>query len=93
MKMIYKYNLGNPYHNLVSIEKMPKGAKVLDAQMQNDDLVLWALVNPKHSEKEKTFHIYGTGFELTEYEKKHYDYLTTVQTAHGLVWHVFEVYE
>jgi hypothetical protein len=93
MKIIYKYNLGMPYHNMISEESMPKGSKILDAQMHGGDLVFWAIVNPKNTNKQKTFHIYGTGFNLEAYDKKHYEYISTVQSMHGIVWHLFEVFE
>lgn len=93
MKIIYKYTLGTPFHNLVKDLSIPKGAKILNAQMQGNELCIWFVLNNKNSLKERTFHIYGTGFELENYDKKHYEYISTVQTAHGLVWHLFEVYE
>lgn len=93
MKTIYKYNLGIPHHNLVCDITLNKGAKILSAQIQQNNLVVWAIVNPKNAMKTKTFHVYGTGFEMEAYDKKHYEYISTVQTSQGLVWHLFEVYE
>ena len=93
MKTIYKYSLGLPHHNLVSDIAIYKGAKIISAQMQGNDLVVWAIVNPKNSLKPRTFYVYGTGFEMESYDKKHYEFISTVQTSHGLVWHLFEVFE
>lgn len=92
MKVIYKYPLGKIQHNSVIEIEMPKGAKVLDIQMQNGDPVVWAIVNPKHSLRKRVFHVFGTGFEMHDYEKKHYDHINTVQDG-LLVWHIFEVHE
>lgn len=98
MKMIYKYPMGMEIHHNAVIEMdLPKGAKILDIQMQGLIPMLWAIVNPKHETRKRTFHVFGTGFEMSDYDKKHYDYITTVQqsTVLGgpLVWHVFEVHE
>jgi len=93
MKTIYKYNLGIPHHNLVCNTTLHKGAKILSAQIQENNLVVWAIVNPKNSMKTKTFYVYVSCLEKEAYDKKHYEYISTVQTSHGLVWHLFEVYE
>jgi hypothetical protein len=101
MKTIYKYPLGSLRHDLVVEVEMPKGAKILDIQMQNGEPMLWAIVNPKHSLRKRVFHVFGTGFEMEDYEKKHYEYVKTVQQVKPsdvfrstwLVWHVFEVHE
>lgn len=97
MKMIYKYPLGNDIHHNAVVEiEMPKAAKILDIQYQGNSLVIWALINPKHMKRMRTFHIFGTGFEMSDYDKKHYDYIATVQapsTHVNLVWHIFEVHE
>lgn len=91
-KVIHKYDLGELHHNKVSEVEMPKGAKILSIQKQYDKAVVWAIVNPKHSFRKYTFHTFGTGFEMEDYEKKHYDYITTLQDGF-LVWHIFEVHE
>ena len=98
MKMIYKYPLGlDIHHNAVYEIEMPRAAKILTIQTQGAMPVLWAIVNPKKETRKYTFHVFGTGFEMKEYDKKHYDYVATVQqiTALGIsmVWHIFEVHE
>ena len=57
--------------------------------------MLWAIVNPKKEKRKYTFHVFGTGFEMPDYDKKHYEYIGTVQQKGitTLVWHVFEVHE
>ena len=96
MKMIYKYPLGmDIHHNAVYEIEMPKAAKILDIQMQGTIPVIWAIVNPKHKVRKYVFHVFGTGFEMPDYDKKLYDYVGTVQQIGltTLVWHVFEVHE
>ena len=96
MKMIFKYPLGmDIHHNAVFEIEMPRNAKILDIQVQGSIPVLWAIVNPNKEKRKYSFHVFGTGFEMTDYEKKHYDYVKTVQTGHlnALVWHIFEVHE
>mgnify|MGYP003350677251 CR=1 FL=1 len=95
MKMIYKYPLGNDLHHNASIEvTMPRAAKILDIQYQADVPVLWAVVNPKKEKRVYNFVVFGTGFELNDYDKKHYDHIATVQHPyHSLTWHIFEVHE
>jgi hypothetical protein len=41
------------------------------------------------------FMFFGTGFELENYDKKHYDYVKTIQQIGitNLVWHIFEVHD
>lgn len=98
MKMIYKYPLGmDIHHNAVYEIEMPKAAKILDIQVQGHMPMIWAIVNPKKESRKYTFHVFGTGFEMNDYDKKHYEYVRTIQqsTALGvtMVWHVFEVHE
>jgi hypothetical protein len=96
MKMIYKYPLGSEIrHNMVTEIDMPRNAQILDIQMQGDIPVLWAIVNPKKPSRKYVFHVFGTGYEMLDYEKKHYVYVGTVQQRGmmTLVWHIFEVIE
>ena len=96
MKVIHKYMMGVVGHNSVVEIDMPKGAKILDIQIQHNQPVIWAVVNPKHKEHKHTYHVFGTGSEMTDYDKKHYEYVRTVQeNIDGaiLVWHIFEVHE
>jgi hypothetical protein len=96
MKMIYKYPLGmDIHHNAVYEIEMPKAAKILTIQEQGGFPMIWAIVNPKKEKRKYTFQVFGTGFEMPDYDKKHYDYVGTVQQKGltTLVWHVFEVHE
>ena len=105
MKMIHKYSLGfDMHHNAVHEIEMPRAAKILDVQMEFCNsidgvgyrTVIWAIVNPKKEKRKYVFQIFGTGFEMSDYDKKHYDYVGTVpqNTNFGnLFWHIFEVHE
>lgn len=86
MKTIWKYNLVVVGSNELWV---PRGAKVLDIQMQAGSLNLWALVNPEAVQERLLVTVYGTGWKLPEDPGK---YMATVQEANGfLVWHVFDV--
>lgn len=96
MKMIFKYPLGEDiHHNAIYEIEMPKGAKILDIQLQAGKPVIWALVNPKHKLRKYEFQIAGTGFELLDYDKRHFEYIKTIQAGHlaALVWHIFLIHE
>ena len=77
MKTIYKYVL----------QKMPKGARILDIQNQNNEIVMWALVDSDLSDEPRYFEIYGTGEELPLGIIR--KYIGTVQVGY-LVCHIFE---
>lgn len=97
MKTIYKYSLcENIHHNSVYEIEIPKAAKILSVQMQGNVPVIWAIVNPKHPLRKRVFHVFGTGFEMDDYDKKHYEYITTIQetlATSTFAWHIFEVHE
>lgn len=68
---------------------MPEGAKILTFQMQNQELYIWALVNPNNEMEERKFYVFGTGHEI-EMENISI-YIGTAQMMGGsLVWHLFE---
>jgi len=101
MKMIFKYPLGieDLAHDSVHILSMPKGAKILDIQVQDTNQgqqpAIWAIVNPNKEKRDYIFHVFGTGYPMDDYEKKHYEYIKTVQVKGlaNLVWHIFLVHE
>ena len=86
-KVIWKYNI--PILDIIKIE-MPKGAKVLSVQNQNDEIALWMHVNPKEKSEIREFQIIGTGHELPSLEKPKRKYIGTCQIG-IYVWHVFEL--
>lgn len=86
MQKIYKYPLEVKD---VIILHAPKGAKILSAALHNNEICIWALVNPDEIEQEQvTIEVYGTGniIETNMLERR---FLGTV-VAGRFVWHIFE---
>ena len=89
-RTIYKYEFregektyGEPYQMMVQ-----KGAIFLSMQVQRGIPCLWFLVDPKAHQEQRSFEIYGTGWDMPE---KPGEYRGTYQLANGtLVFHVFE---
>jgi hypothetical protein len=70
--------------------KMPDGAYIMHVGVQkNDKIVMWAEVDPSAEVTERKFRVYATG-EPHTYDDA--DYVGTVQTGAGYVWHIYEVY-
>ncbi|MGH7901606.1 MAG: DUF7352 domain-containing protein [Thermodesulfobacteriota bacterium] len=87
-KKIYKYQLEITDNQII---KMPVGAKILTVDTQGDDNVcLWALVDPNMEYKDRKIRIIGTGHPIEDWEKLEY-IGTAQQLSGGLIWHVFEV--
>jgi len=81
---IWKYTLNNPTNNIM----MPKNAKILDVQIQHNEIQMWALVNENNEQEQRDFSIFGTGNEIPDDPG---DYIATFQLYDGkLVFHVFE---
>lgn len=68
--------------------EMPVGAVALDVQEQDEEIVLWALVNPGPPKEARYFTIVGTGDALGYYVEPR-DYLGTVKVK-AMVYHVFK---
>ena len=81
---IYKYPL-----EVVPVQKveLPLRSDIIAAQNQDNELYIWAIVNPSNPPSIKEIHIVGTGFE---FDDQPLIYIDTVQIGR-LVWHVFEV--
>ena len=83
-KSIWKFPLDGGVGPMVV--EMPKGAEVLNAQIQGTAIVVWALVDIEATEGEtRSFRIYGTGWADVEGR-----YISTIQDGQ-FVWHVYEV--
>jgi hypothetical protein len=68
---------------------MPKGAEVLDVQVQHSEAMMWVLVDPTAPIEPRTFAVHGTGHEFVD---DGYAYIGTFQlSGGGLVFHLFEV--
>lgn len=86
MIKIYKYEF--VVVDEFSIE-MPKDAKILTVQIQQETSCIWALVNIDNVQQKRYFEIKGTGWEIKDVEKL--NYIGTFQQASGLfIWHLFE---
>lgn len=84
MKSVYKYPLKVADSQDVN---MPLCAEILCAQMQRDDLCLWAVVDSRAAIGQRRINIVGTGHLYDEGLTG--EYVSTVQ-AGPFVWHVFD---
>lgn len=80
MKTIYKYKIDSGVEIDEPIEK------ILDIQIQNGFIVLWAIVSDRQPKSKILFKIFGTGWEVDDFPGI---YLKTVQDYEGYVWHIF----
>jgi len=72
----------------IQIVNMPTYAKCLSVEIQNNALMLWALVDENLTPTPRKIAIYGTGNPIEPHPG---DFIATVQTNGGsLVWHVFD---
>ena len=97
MRKIYKY----PFEIIdIQTVKLPKGAIILTAQLQNGRPCIWAYVDPSEIEAEDvTLRVYGTGQEIDD--SLDLTYVSTIQIREKIigqpydnrifVWHVFKV--
>ena len=84
---IWKFSL--PYGAVPARTIMiPRGAIMLDVQMQNGQPQVWALVEPHRPPVERRLLIYGTGHEVPDYLTKTM-HVGTFQDG-GYVFHVFD---
>lgn len=87
MKKIFKYRV--PFQDFTEVS-MPKGAKIIAVQNQDESLCIWAEVNPDAPNERRFFHVYGTGHVM--HEECEETYLGTAQFQRGeLVFHLYEV--
>ena len=86
-KVVYKYKL--QITKVIQEVILPLGAQILCIKMQNDELCMWALVDPDQTYNEVVkIRCAGTGHEITE----DVEYIDTVMLLDGeLVFHFFKV--
>lgn len=87
MKAIYKFRL-----TITGEQKIPltAGAKILSVGEQFDNVVLWAICEPKKDIEERKIYIFGTGHPLPDNINQR-SFIGTVTTDAGnYVWHIFE---
>lgn len=70
---------------------MPKGAKVINISYAGGYIYLHAIINPKHTKKERWFAVYAEGTPMEDYEKKTCEYIGMAATVPN--FHVFEVHD
>lgn len=86
MFRIYKYPLKGSYNRI----KMPMGSKFLSAINQNEDIVVYALVDTSEESTLRDVMVVGTGNILSEEMLEDFKFLDTVVTHDGnLVWHIW----
>ena len=85
---IWKYNLAARDMSGGAIE-MPRGARILDVQMQAGYMHAWAMVDRQAPIVHRRFGVYGTGHDIPDSPG---DYIATVQDG-SFVWHVFDLGE
>lgn len=85
MKQVWKFPL--LVQDEVTIE-MPKGAELLEVDVQNGQPQLWALVNPAAKTALRHFRVAGTGHPITGRVSHVGSFILRGGT---LVFHVFEV--
>lgn len=83
MYTIHKFSI--PLQDEQTVD-MPKGARILTAQLQLGILCLWAMVDTDAPEVPHKVSIYGTGGPVPAVTGK---YVGTVQSG-ALVWHIFD---
>lgn len=73
---------------------MPIGAEILSVQNQNENICLWALVDPSVDKEFRTIEIVGTGHAIHYYTNTSMKYISTFQiNKEQLVFHAFEIIE
>lgn len=91
MKTIWKFQI-EKISDIIKIE-MPINAEILTIQMQDDDAMIWAIVEPEKEKEVRYFEIFGTGHNMpTLDDTKYRVYIGTFQVYGGkLVFHLFEL--
>jgi len=85
-EVIYKYPI--QLAQLFGVQ-MPLNSKILKADMQHGEPVMWALVDTGEPTRERVFSVYGTGNRISRIGP--IEYIDTFQMEGGsLIWHLFE---
>lgn len=85
MNTIHKFPLA--MHFDAQTVELPVSAKVIHVGSQNNEVVMWVVLDPKSKKVKRKFVIYATGQTMVEPSLKH---VGTVQVR-AFVWHVFEI--
>ncbi len=84
MKLIYKYKIDL---NKVTILELPYNSDILDIQVQNGEIVMWASVDLSHYLVKLKLQVFVTGSTDVP---SHAEHIATFQMG-WFVGHVFEV--
>jgi hypothetical protein len=85
MKTIWKYEIGFEPTTL----RLPIDAEFRCAAVQGQTVMLWFELESDNETIDRTFRIFGTGWEIPEaYPGRPYEYIATVH-APPFVWHIF----
>lgn len=84
MTQIWKFAV-NPHATTL----IPKGAKILCAAGQGENIYVWAEVDPQAEPESRTFEAFGTGHDIPEGINRQY-IGTAFLYADSLVFHVYE---
>ena len=79
-RTVWKYNISQSL-----LLDIPKHAKALAVQIQNDEICIWFEVDMSEETERREFVIHATGDIIDERER----YIATVQDC-PWVWHVYE---
>lgn len=88
MNTVWKFTMGEWQTGMLTLT-MPTGAIILSLQMQDNEPVMWAYVNPEETPERRHFMIVGTGHKFGGPGVG--DYVGTFQWGQ-FVGHVFEVF-
>lgn len=84
---IWKFALEHTDQQFV---QLPRGAKILSAQVQRERICLWALCDPEGETAARDIRMFGTGHSVPDWDSL--TFIDTVQLMGGnLVLHVFEL--
>jgi len=85
--VIWKYSLGpTPNHTL----SMPKGAEVIQADIQHGEFFIWAIIPDTEAEKENRFFLIAATGGPEDSRTTKESHISTIMDG-DYVWHVFEV--
>tara|TARA_Y100000310_G_C20312569_1_gene636901 strand:+ start:141 stop:407 length:267 start_codon:yes stop_codon:yes gene_type:complete len=79
---IFKYQVPFPGQEI----ELPKGARAISAQVQGNNLCLWAEVDPRASTVKRLVRVIGTGWPDSLDERM--SHVSTYQLD-DLMWHVY----
>ena len=92
MKQIWKYNININENTTIDMQK--KAIVVRVKESSNNDINLWAIVDPKAGTEKRHFDVKATGEDIPEDTRIYLGictFKTTLVSVPFLMWHVFEI--